>query len=533
MRSLIAYLCALGMAVGGQEPPVLRVTTRLVVINVVVHGKKGEPVTGLTKDDFVLLDQDQPQKISFFSMETSGRSATPAKPLPANYFSNRLEGRSGTPTTATAVLFDGLNTRFEDQAYAKNELVKFLKQIRPEDRVALYALGANLRVLHDFTNDTESLLRALARHRGHIPTELAASEPAEPDTGNEELDAWLSEADQRIAEFYTINRTRQTLQALEAIAQHLARLPGRKNLIWISAGFPFSIGLDSFGDSLNTAREQRTFSPQLERAAQALNDASLAIYPVDARGLIGMPAFSATGRKAPARNAPALPMSIVRTHETMEVIAERTGGKAFYDVNDLKGAIREAIDDSRVTYVLAYYPAHNTWDGAFREVKVQVKRRGVDVRHRAGYFAFRERPETPKERDTALREAIWSPLEATGIGLMVRVAPGTPPTSSQWRVIAVVDPRHISLEHKDGLWLGTLDALFVQLGPDGRNLAGVTHTLSLRLARDAYQRTLKQGTILVKPLEMAPGASQLRVVVRDARSGNLGSVNIPLRQVAK
>ena len=325
-----------------------------------------------------------------------------------------------------------------------------------------------------------------------------------------------------MADFYTINRTRQTLKAIEAIAQHVSRLPGRKNLIWISGGFPFSIGFDDLDELTNPARERRHFADEIERTARALNDANLAIYPVDARGLVGMPAYSAMTRKAPKQGQSVVPKSIRRNQETMQVLAERTGGEAFYNVNDLKGAIRQAVQDARVTYVLGYYPSHTAWDGRFREVKVQVKRRGLNVRHRAGYFAFPERQETPKQRDQALREALWSPLEATGIGLMVRVLPGPGAQGKQWRVATLVDPRNITLEEKGGHWVGTLDALFVQLSAEGRNLAGVNHTLSFDLPREAYERTMKQGALLVKPLEIAPGAAQLRVIVRDARTGNAG-----------
>lgn len=538
MRVLIACLCVLGVGGVAQEPPLLRVTTHLVQINVVVHDRKGQPAADLTRDDFVLLDQGQPQKIRVFSVESSRPLPTPGRPAPAktaplpqNYFSNRLERPSGTPTTATVILFDGLNTRFEDQVYARSELVKYLGQIQPQDRVALYALGRDLRVLHDFTNDTASLLRVLARHRGVHSTELAASEPAEPDTGSEELDAWLGGVDQLMADFYTVNRTRQTLKAIEAIAQHVSRLPGRKNLIWLSGGFPFSIGFDDLDELTNPARERRQFADEIERTARALNEANLAIYPVDARGLVGLPSYSATGRKAPKPGQSVVPKSIWRNQETMEALAERTGGEAFYNVNDLKGAIRRAVEDARVTYVLGYYPTHASWDGKFREVKVQVKRRGLNVRHRAGYFAFPERQETPQQRDEALREAVWSPLEATGIGLLVRVLPGASAASTQWRVATLVEPRNITLELKGEHWVGTLDALFVQLSAEGRNLAGVTHTLNFDLTREAYERTMKQGAMLVKPLEIAEGAAQLRVIVRDTRTGSVGSVTVPIGKV--
>jgi len=94
-----------------------------------------------------------------------------------------------TPTSITVILFDGLNTRFQDQAYARRQIVKFLSEIQPHDRVALYLLGGNLRILHDFTNNSDHLAKALSKYRGRISGELDAADPAprEP-TGDDVLD---------------------------------------------------------------------------------------------------------------------------------------------------------------------------------------------------------------------------------------------------------------------------------------------------------------------------------------------------------
>src|SRR5713226_8308411 len=297
-RRLIAGLCSLLLPLPGfgqapaqtkQEPPVLRVTTHLVQVSVIVQDKKGEPVAGLTKDDFSILDQKQPQTISTFSVESIRPLPPPAEP-PPNLFSNRFEQKGGAPASVTVILLDALNTKFEDMAYARQQIIKFLGQLQPQDRVALYTLTTNLRVLHDFTSDATRLLQALDRFKGHSSATLAASEP-DPDSGPAEtgiaqLDAFLSGAFQREADFFTTNRARQTAGAIEAIANHVARLPGRKNLIWVSGGFPFYIGFD--GDvPASPTQETRMFSDYVERAARALNNANLAIYPVDARGLIG------------------------------------------------------------------------------------------------------------------------------------------------------------------------------------------------------------------------------------------------------
>src|SRR5262249_31475917 len=154
--------------------------------------------------------------------------------------------------------------------------------------------------------------------------------------------------------------------------------------------FPFSIGYDSISTVENATAERRTFSVEFERTVRAVNTSNLAIYPVDARGLVAqlstLPDASRSG--APGLTGePTIPAVNLRgsfdvsTQQTMQTLAERTGGRAFYDTNDLRGAIRRAVDDARATYVLGYYPAHDQWDGRFYEIKVQVKRPGAQVRH--------------------------------------------------------------------------------------------------------------------------------------------------------
>ena len=332
-----------------QSTPVLKVTTRLVEVNVVVHGRKNEPVDDLKKEDFTIFDNKQRQQIATFSVESAKlaeEKIQKSPPLPQNTFTNRIELRPKAPNSVTVMLLDGLNTKFEDQVYAKQQLIKFLAQLQPGDRVAVYTLGRELKILHDFTTDSSSILKVLGKYKDRINIEVADSNPEEPNTGDDDLDQWMREADQKIADYQTVNRVQTTLAALEAIANHVERIPGRKNLVWISGGFPMQMGLDEF--TVSDTQEKRTFSDEMEQTARALNKANLAVYPVDARGLMGDPGFSASGRgNANPKNAgkQAGPLSkgmrsIAYTHETMETLAQRTGGKAYYNSNDLKNAIR-------------------------------------------------------------------------------------------------------------------------------------------------------------------------------------------------
>jgi len=521
-----------------QQPPqpVVRVTTRMVQVNVVVH-HKNEPVTDLKKEDFEIYDQGTKQQVASFAMESGEVSPAIAQAraklvMPMNTFTNRAELKPATPNAVTVILLDGLNTKFEDQAYAKRQLIAFLKQLKPEDRVAIYEMGNQLRILHDFSNDTESLIRVANKQRGRINTEVAASEPEAPNTGDDQLDQWMAAADQKIADFQVINRVQSTLSGLEAIANHLARLPGRKNLVWISSGFPFSIGLDIMSapdaETIDT-RERRDFSVELERAARAVNAANLAIYPVDSRGLVAMPDFSASSKGGNARQPPPSPTTskameaLYQTQSTMNMIAARTGGKAYTNSNDLKGAIRSAIDDSKVSYIVGYYPTSTTWDGKWHELKVKVNRPGVNVRARTGYFAFADEPVTPQTRRAAIVQVANSSVDATSLGLTVRAGINTPKPGTL-RVILLLDARNLQFEQKEDKWTGMIDVMFLLQNAPGKSPTVIADTLPLSMTKAVYLDVLRRGLPIIRDFKLEDAALGMRLAVRDAASGAAGAL---------
>ncbi|MBI3668237.1 MAG: VWA domain-containing protein [Acidobacteria bacterium] len=515
----------------------MRFTSRLVQVNVVVQDKKGEPVSDLTKDDFAVLDQGQSQQLSLFAVESN--QILPAAPRAGkNVYTNRLEQRGATPTSVTVVLIDTLNTRLEQMANVRPRLVEFLGQLQPQDRVALYALGHHLHILHEFTNDATALLRALGRYQAGPPFEHSASQPPDFDpTGLDTLDATLAEVNKRQGDFYMVNRVLHTTEALEAIANHLALVPGRKNLVWLSAGFPFSLNLDRL--TLHESSERRSFDEEIQRAVRALNKANLAVYPVDARGLLA-PASVQTefhaaqqeGSTAARLPEPMLSLtSDVAKLETMDVFAERTGGRVFHNANDIRGSIRRAIDDSRLTYVLGFYPSHEKWDGKFHEIKVQVKRPGLRVRHRKGYFALADPVLDAKQRRELLREAAINPLEATGLGLSVRVTPVDVPGARAVKLDLRIEPKEVTLEQKEGTWLGSIDLVFAQAAGDGTIVTGESQTYELRLTQQTYEAANRIGLVLSRRLSLADKTAQLRVVVGDNPTGAVGSVTISLSRV--
>ena len=500
-----ALLLLIGFFVQEPQVPVFRSTTRLVQVNVVVHGRDGKPVTGLKKEDFRIFEKGKPQTISVFNEASLDKLPASPVTLPPHVYSNQLAQRNGAPGSITAILLDSVNTTFPDQIYGRRAVIDFLLQVNPSDHIAIYELmGSRFRILHDYTTDASELIRILKASRS-----LAI-----PD---------LESVGGRGAEMSLHRQTRilRTLQALEMIANHLASVPGRKNLVWVSDGFPLVTEFRGF---------PTFYTLEMDHAVRALNDAAVAVYPVDAGGLRTDPRLSFT--ENPSGSLEPLPPRLPSNRDTMLKLADRTGGRAYYDTNNLKKAIREAIADSDVTYTLGYHPEDGDMDGKFREIKVTVNRPGVKVRNRRGYFAMKPADASEKVRKAEMDSAVWSPLDATALPMNARVDFVEKPDPRSVHVLVQLDPSNLSLERKDDRYSGELDIIMVQKDERGTVRAdGIHDTLDLNMKQESYNKIMKEGLIYEKTFPRIPGATNIRLVVRDVGTGAVGSITVPYKEV--
>nr|HEV7955420.1 VWA domain-containing protein [Candidatus Acidoferrales bacterium] len=535
-----------------QNPPALRVLTRLVQISVIADNGNGKPVTGLTKDDFNVFDQGQEQKIEYFAEQSiQSLSATAAATAPPpDIFSNRFEQKAGAPTSATVILMDMRNTRSQDMVYARKQVDKFLSQIQPQDRVALYSLTNKLTILHDFTDNAASLMTALKGVTNADDFRIGASEPGAADTGDANLNASVNAANGRVAEFYMNDRVERTALAIKVIADHLKGLPGRKNLIWVSGAFPIQI-LTAEGPTPQAAEQKgsgagsgpatglitgvTSYTDQIEDAARSLNTADVAVYPVDARGLIGNP--SGVNKPGPRGGLATMRANMGSSFpardnfDTMNTFAERTGGRAFYNTNDIQGAVRKAIDDSSVTYVLGYYPANTNWDGKFRQLKVRTDKPGVHLRYRLGYYALADAPVTAAQKAELLTDAEWSPLESTDLGLEIKADPIDAPGSREIQLQVRIASNQLHFEQTDGHWRDSLEVVWIEIAASGKQIGSTTKHIAMDVPQDSFDLFTSQGTSFNQRFKVSPEAVELRAVVRDGGSQAIGSVIIPLDRV--
>lgn len=518
---LLAVVAASGQAPEGHR---LRVTTRLVQVSVVVHGRSAAAAR-LTKDDFLVFDNGKARPVALFEAGAGKPGAVnqPAAPppLPPHVYSNRVGRRAGG---VSIVLLDALNTPEAQDASAKAQAIRCLGQLEASNRIALYVLDRALYVLHDFTEDTAHLREALARYRAARSPGIDL-DPARgglspnPALAGTPLDRMAAEANASVSESYAIKRTEVTLSALEAIARYVKRIPGHKSLIWVSSAFPLMV--------YSPGRGRLSFDEEAHRVTRAMNDADIAIYPVYAGGLANVSALTAEGGRSTARapragtySAPVLPAS-------MRTLADETGGTTYFHTNDLGGAVRQALADSAASYTLGFYPAEDSLDGKFHELRVQMKAKGFTVRHRRGYFATADSAPTGQQRAAELRRALSSPLDSSAVGMSVRVDPDDKPKPGSLRFVVGIDVNTLGLESRGDHKVGAAEMILVQQAADGRQLHAASDTIRLDLNPEQFESLARDGLVLVKNLEAAPEVYQIRVLVWSVGSDAIGSVRVP------
>lgn len=546
--AILLALVVVPLALASQDAPQtpqIRVATRLVEVGVIVRDKNG-PVANLTKDDFVVFDRGKPQTISIFSADAAASAKQPSQqPLPQNTFSDLPQYGTTTPRSVTVVLLDNLNTlygsapqsRYEKTPYwvedlalrnAKSHLIEFIKQLQPQDRVAIYGLSDSLRVLCDFTSNREQLLAILQNYDTRSITNRAVVEPGDTvmDLGGHmhrtifgQGDTFENGASGRLAGGANADRGARTMAALQAIAAHVANIPGRKNLVWLTANLPFS------GAAM----------------AHVLSPANVAVYPVDARGLLAQSATVAAGAYGTADfddvsgasgkldNMPAQssqPIGIT----TMQKLADETGGQAFVNTNDITGAIRKAVEDSEVTYTLGFYINGDSLDGKLHELKVETKRKGLTIRYPKGYFAFPDTEATKDEDQFRLVAAVQSPIESSSIPLTATVERVDQPPHSL-KVLCTIDAHNLRLVQSGGLRKGSVEVYIVEQDQTGKVVLQSGKTFTLQFPENQYEALLKSGILFHEFVQPHAGVTMLRVLVEDPSTTELGSVIIPLSQV--
>jgi VWFA-related protein len=491
IRVSCLFLCL--MAASAQT--VIRVGTRLVEVTVVAREGQA-PAIGLTKSDFTLFDNGEPQQIAFFSVNSVRPPLRPVSTAGPNVFTNRAEQRTDAPGRVTVIVLDGLNSPFGTQAFARDQSLKFVREVQPRDRVAIYALGPRLRLLQGFTNDTKALTEALQKFSGSVA--LAPQWKPTTHKGDSAASQIADDAELAIGRVETRYGSWLTADEMTALAAELARIPGRKNLLWLSTAFPLGL----------TGQSTAQYLPQHDRTsgtAWNLAKADVATYPMR---------INTAGVGPSKANLPSL-----------DELAAITGGRAFYSGNDVAAAMREAAQDTEVTYSLGFYPTAT--DGKYHSLSVQVARRGVEVRCRQGYTAAD--PLLPEDGGVPgaaeIANAVWSPLDATGISIQARVVK----IERGALQLAISAPASdLALSPVDERRFGTVDLVVAQRTSDGTIAMAFNEAVQVAKGRSRAEDYLPEGLFLRRVIQLTPGATRVRVVMYDRNTGRVGSLEFPL-----
>jgi VWFA-related protein len=424
--------------------------------------------------------------------------------------------------------------------YARRKLLHYLEtQLSPGQGTAILALGNHLRLLQDFTDDPQLLRAALQELSGRKPTLLTEN--------HERVDLSILESHARTrAAAVTLYRMEDeqirgeadirlqvTLAALRSIARAVAGYPGRKILVWVSSSFPLTLQPEQFTTgnlSLTSGLAgNRKYMDEVRQTAALLAYAQVAIYPVDARGLMGSTDDPALGGRPGGYGDP--DAELLESQGVMQQLAEETGGRAFFNRNDIDRAAALSAADGTIYYQLGFYPAESRWDGKFHRLAVHVSRPGLQLRTRRGFFAedplrWREASQKP---DEDLSAALRDPLPATQVTFVARVLEkrGNPRTvvDIQFAVYAGT----LSFEEEaGGQRHAKVDFFAVAYAPDGTATARVSKSFEMHLRPETFARVEKEGVPYHLELEVTPGRYQLILAVRDSRTGAVGTTAVPL-----
>jgi VWFA-related protein len=546
-----------------QNSDTLKTEKNLVLVDITVADRKGNPVTGLGLQNFHVFENGVEQQLLSFEHITRSSQPTP-KIQRTGWTDNRAPGiTTAASETACVVLLDALNTTPSEQQRAKKYLLEVLKELPKGKRFAIFLLGAQLSQLTWFTDDPAVLEAAVHRVGAEQHQLLDAPDQAKAigygimpgkdgfSLQNSKVDALIkSFASERLSDAYE-RRVKLTLAALDAIGDIAAQLPGKKNLVWISSSFPLyveqDIHLSSIASNDVTQREDsllpglrdpgntmefagvRNYGEMVRKTSAHLAESRVAIYPVHIQGLSGdVDASESSSRYDSLRDKvgnifESGTVERDRGFASMQALAEQTGGRATFNSNDIQGAIRSAADDTGDYYAISYTPKNRKRDNSFRNIEVKTDVKDAKLRYRRGYFAMAQPKQTPtiSPIESALMQS--DPV-ATGLELAASLRSN----GDKSHILLALPPDELSFS---ALGNGARKAHLTvgySILPDGDRQQTKRSTTPAELTLDPaqFERARISGALLVLEPQIPVGTGILRVAVIDTNSHRIGSVDL-------
>ncbi|MBI4903267.1 MAG: VWA domain-containing protein [Acidobacteria bacterium] len=526
----IALLLVASLA--GQQPgndpgiPKFTSTTSLVVVDVSVKDKSGKVIEGLKQEDFTVLEDGKPQKIGVFEFmqlssepdpppplslndqlalpETPKRTITVQKPGEVQYHNKRL----------LVFFFDFSSMGIPEQLRAQEAALEYLdKKITKDDVISVLLYASGINVLSDFTSDRQALATVVKTLPIGEMAELADMAETDDENGEDTGAAFVADE----SEFNLYNADRK-LAAIQKAAKMLGALPEKKAMIYFSAGVG-KTGTDN--------------QAQLEASINAAVKANLSIYPVDTRGLMAEPPGGGAA-KAGSKGAGIFSgaaynsqrSNINNSQETLATLASDTGGKAFFDSNEIVAGITQAQQDIRSYYILGYYSGNSAEDGRYRKITVKLNGKlQAKLEHRPGYFANKVWTKmSGNDKEQQMQEALSAgePLTELPLALQVnyfRISP----TNYYVPVSIKIPGSAVALAAKGGGSVTQLD-FAGQIQDEQKNVAGnVRDHINIKLDQGSAAKSSRKSYQYDAGFVLAPGRYRMKFLVRENISGKMGT----------
>jgi len=523
----------------------LRMSVRLVDISVVADDRKGHPVTDLKPEDFEIYDNGLEQKMQSFSQPGGATAEESVHATDPPVFSNRRTDApdarlkiAGNEGSIAILLIDAGNLAWSDLTNAREAMLRFLRSLPANQRVGLYVMKfQGFQILEEGTVD-HALVASKLRQWMPNAQDLARWQ-AEDQRNRQQLDAVLdptnlqsgngnnnraqqtgNPVDAQLGEDGS-NPGRSSLSILAGIAQHLATIPGHKNLVWVTTD---NVLADWTGKARSSNQGSMHIEGRLLRAQETLNDAHVSLYPLVASQLatqeIDASLIDRNIELAPDRGVAEMPQDLHPIPAILQEMAEATGGRVIRRSGDMAAALSNVVAEGQSSYLLSFAP-NTAADDQYHQLAVKLTaRRGVTLRYRTGYQYSRE-PSTLKER---FRQAIWQSFDANEIALSANPAAASSGAALKLNIAT----NDLALRQQGDRWVDKLDIFLVQRDDAGFHAQITGQTLGLTLTQATYQKLLEEGLPFNQPVEKIQDTGSVRIVVVDENSGWMGSVTVPV-----
>lgn len=536
-----------------RDGEIVRISTNLIQIDVGVTDADGKPITDLRSDEVEIFENGQKQSITNFSFVGSVRSADkkPAKkvdgvPEPP------VELRPEQVRRTIALVVDDLSLSFESAYQTRRALKKYVdEQMQDGDLVAIIRTGAGIGALQQFTSNKLQLYAAIERVKWNPKGvgRFGSFDPIEP-TGKEiarrmgdrlvTLEQITEEREflQSGSDFRESVFTAGTLGALKFIVRGMGELPGRKSVML------FSDGLRIFNRIEGGTQSASRILDFLKELVDDANRKSVVFYALDARGLVYSGFTAADNVTDPFTQGDNQQISIQQrlsernselfdSQQGLHYIAKSTGGFAYVNQNDLAGGVQKVLDDQSY-YLVGYQPTGENFDAAERrlnKLEVRVKRDGVRVRHRTGFFVGDAK--SPGLRvdlnyPTKIMRALTSPFSVNEIGVRLNALFGYTTKRGPF-VHSFLHFDADDLEFRplpNGDLMATFEILAISYGDNGQPIQKYNAQGSSTIRPFQLEAIRREGLAysFVFPIKK-PGAYQMRVALLDVIRGKVGSAN--------